>query len=199
LLDGDAGKLSKKQAEYVSDIIKSANNINRVLADFLDATRINTGKFELRKEDMNLSNIVDNEVKALKEMAADYNRELVYVRSKEDIMITGDASRLRQVVTNLIDNAIFYSSKKIEVNLQKYGNRVVFTVKDDGIGVPEAEQSKIFTKMYRASNAGVTRPDGTGIGLYVVKKIVEGSGGKIIFKSVEGKGSFFGFELSQPD
>ena len=195
LREGDAGKLSKGQKEYIEEIIKSANNMNRVLLDFLDATRIDTGKFGLRKEEIDFSRIVDGEMEMLEEMAKSHEREIVYSRDKEDIHMVGDSSRLRQTVTNLVDNAIYYSKSKVEVNLHRDGNLVKFTVKDDGIGVPRDEQNKLFTKMYRASNAELARPDGSGIGLYVVKNIIEASGGKIIFESKEGKGSTFGFEL----
>jgi signal transduction histidine kinase len=72
---------------------------------------------------------------------------------------------------------------------------VLFTVKDTGIGVPVSEQAHLFTKFYRASNARKQRPDGTGVGLFLAKKVVEAHGGKVIFESVEGEGSTFGFRL----
>ena len=98
---------------------------------------------------------------------------------------------------NFADNALYYSRENtvIEVNLYVDGSDIVYTVKDTGIGVPHDEQAQLFTKFYRASNAKVQRPDGTGVGLYLAKRIINGHGGKVIFKSVEGKGSTFGFRL----
>ena len=72
---------------------------------------------------------------------------------------------------------------------------MVFKVVDNGIGVPEAQQKKLFKKFFRAGNAQNTRPDGTGLGLYLVKRVVEDQGGEIIFESKEGKGSTFGFKM----
>jgi signal transduction histidine kinase len=79
--------------------------------------------------------------------------------------------------------------------LQKSGNSVVFKVIDTGIGVPKAEQARLFQKFFRAENARRARPDGTGVGLFLAKKVIDDHGGSIIFESKEGKGSTFGFRL----
>ena len=83
----------------------------------------------------------------------------------------------------------------IHVKLTSEAGEAIFTVKDAGIGVPVAEQSQLFSKFYRASNARKQRPDGTGVGLYLAKKVVDAHGGKVIFESAEGQGSTFGFRL----
>jgi len=108
-----------------------------------------------------------------------------------------DENKIRQVIMNFIDNAIFYSrpSSSVEVTLINTGRDVRFEVHDTGIGVPEAERHKIFTKFFRAANARRVRPDGTGIGLFMAKKVIAAHGGSIIFETKEGKGSTFGFVL----
>jgi signal transduction histidine kinase len=98
---------------------------------------------------------------------------------------------------NFIDNAIYYSraNTTINVRLAVEDGKAIFTVKDSGIGVPVDERDELFTKFFRASNAKVQRPDGTGVGLYLAKKIILAHDGKIIFESVQDKGSTFGFSL----
>jgi len=100
---------------------------------------------------------------------------------------------------NLIDNAIYYTPAggTVTVSLCETSTAVEYTVHDTGIGVPRAVQHKLFTKFYRAANAQQARPDGTGLGLFMVKKVVVAQGGSIIFDSVEGKGSTFGFRFSK--
>jgi signal transduction histidine kinase len=92
---------------------------------------------------------------------------------------------------------MYYSKEnsKITVSLALNGNYVEFTVKDTGIGVPVSEQEQLFGKFFRATNARKQRPDGTGVGLFLAKKVIDAHKGKVIFESQEGKGSTFGFRL----
>jgi signal transduction histidine kinase len=101
---------------------------------------------------------------------------------------------------NFADNAIYYTPAggKIVINLEEVKGVAEFTVTDTGLGVPKAEQHHLFTKFYRAGNARKARPDGTGLGLFMAKKVIVTSGGAIIFKSVLGKGSTFGFRFNIP-
>jgi signal transduction histidine kinase len=105
-----------------------------------------------------------------------------------------DEGKIRQVIMNFIDNAIYYSSEEtaIKIELAVEGGEAVFKVKDTGIGVPKKEQSHLFTKFFRATNARKQRPDGTGVGLFLAKKVIVAHGGDIVF---EGEGSTFGFRL----
>ena len=106
-----------------------------------------------------------------------------------------DETKIRQVIMNFADNAIYYtpSGGKIIVELKDNGDSVELDVVDSGIGVPKEAQHHLFTKFYRANNAQRARPDGTGLGLFMAKKVVVAQGGAIVFRSVEGKGSTFGF------
>ena len=112
-------------------------------------------------------------------------------------MLLLDEAKMRQVVMNYVDNALFYSTEgtTIDVSLSLKRGEVVLKVNDTGIGVPHAERSQLFTKFYRASNAKKRRPDGTGVGLYLAKKVIDAHGGRVLFESVENKGSTFGFVL----
>ena len=109
-----------------------------------------------------------------------------------------DEAKIREVVMNFADNALYYSHEgaKIDVKLHvDENNQAIFEIIDTGIGVSLEDQSRLFTKFYRASNAKRQRPDGTGVGLFLAKKVISAHGGKVLFSSVEGKGSTFGFSL----
>ena len=129
----------------------------------------------------------------------DYNKNITidYSPPSNLPVIEADHNKIRQVTMNMIDNAIYYSPEgsTVTVSLYKQKNDIILTVKDFGIGVPASEQSKLFTKFYRATNARRARPDGTGVGLYMAKKIIVMHGGSIIFDSHENRGSIFGFRL----
>jgi len=97
---------------------------------------------------------------------------------------------------NFIDNAVYYTNEgTVTVRLSHDGTDVIFEVIDSGIGVPKAAQKSLFTKFYRADNARHVRPDGTGLGIYLAKRVLDDHHAQLIFKSVEGKGSTFGFRF----
>jgi len=106
-----------------------------------------------------------------------------------------DETKIRQVIMNFIDNAIYYTPAggTIKVKLVDSPRTVELHVEDNGIGVSKEEQAHLFTKFYRAGNARKARPDGTGLGLFMAKKVVIAQGGSVLFESKEGKGSMFGF------
>ena len=123
--------------------------------------------------------------------------KLKFTHSGDMPVLNIDENKIQQVVMNYIDNAIFYSHEQttILVSLRRDGDMAELRVHDTGIGVPKHEQAQLFTKFYRASNARKQRPDGTGVGLYLAKKVVTAHGGEVLFESQEGKGSTFGFRL----
>ena len=108
-----------------------------------------------------------------------------------------DETKIRQVIMNFIDNALHYTQKggHITVNLKDTDKSIEFIVEDNGLGVPKAEQKHLFTKFFRAQNAKKARPDGTGLGLFMAKKVIIAQGGAVLFTSTEGKGSNFGFTI----
>ena len=154
-------------------------------------------KFIIDKHPVDLSHIVGQEIDSLQPSAISRKLKLVYNQAKNFPTMEIDEGKIRQVVMNFADNALYYSHEDttINVSLTVEGNNAVYTVKDTGIGVPENERAQLFTKFYRASNAKKQRPDGTGVGLFLAKKIIDAHGGEIIFESTEGKGSTFGFRL----
>ncbi len=197
VLEGDAGEVKPMQEKLLSQAFTSSQRMVYLIADLLNVSRLRTGKFVIESIKANLAEIVDGEVQQLKETASSRKLDLVYDKPDDFPVLMLDETKLRQVVMNFIDNAIYYtpSGGTITVKLEDKKDTVEYTVTDTGMGVPKADQQHLFTKFYRAGNARKARPDGTGLGLFMSKKVVIAQGGAIIFKSEEGEGSTFGFTL----
>lgn len=200
LIEGDVGRVSAEQKKVLNEAFVSSERMVRLISDFLNVSRLQTGKFIIEKHPVDLSLLVQHEVEGLALNAAARGMEFVYKRPKNIPILELDENKIQQVIMNFADNAIYYSkgNAKIIVTLKKSANGVEFTVKDKGIGVPEAEQRQLFNKFFRATNARRARPDGTGVGIFLAKKVIASHGGTIIFESKEGKGSTFGFTLPLP-
>lgn len=197
LLQGDLGPVRPTQKAVLREAFSSSERMVQLINDFLSISRLQTGTFTMNRQLASLSDIVRSEVALLKVVAKQRNIVLS-VHIDEDVpTLDIDAEKLRQVIMNMIDNAIFYSKERttVKVSLCCDTHEVVFTVEDQGIGVPKAEQSGVFGKFFRASNARKRRPDGTGVGLFLARKVVLEHGGSMIFTSKENKGSTFGFRL----
>lgn len=197
VIEGDAGTVTPQQQKLLQEAYNSSERMVRLIADFLNVSRLQTGKFIVDKAPIDMKDVVRGEVKDLELIAASHAMKLRLNVGKQPMPIFADEGKIRQVVMNFIDNAIYYSHPKstIVINLERVKNEAALTVVDTGIGVPEEEQAKLFSKFFRAGNARKARPDGTGVGLYLARRVVTAHGGSIIFSSKEGKGSTFGFRL----
>lgn len=200
LIEGDLGELTKEQKHVLSEAFVSSERMVRLIGDFLNVSRLQTGKFVIDKRPVDLAQLVQRELDALQSNAAARNMKFSYKKPKNIPILELDENKIEQVVMNFSDNAIYYAEENgtIVVTVRKVDNFVEFTVKDNGIGVPKEDQKHLFTKFYRASNARKARPDGTGVGLFLAKKVIDDHDGSIIFSSEEGKGSTFGFRLPLP-
>jgi len=197
LIDGDVGKVSKEQEHLLQEAFISSERMVRLIGDFLNVSRLQTGKFLIDKHPTDLAKLVGQEVASLVPNANAHGMKFVYKQPKNIPLLELDENKIHQVVMNFCDNAMYYSKEnsKIDVKLAVVGNFVEFTVKDTGIGVPLAEQKQLFGKFFRATNARMQRPDGTGVGLFLAKKVIDAHNGRMLFESQEGKGSTFGFRL----
>ncbi|MBL8159107.1 hypothetical protein JNJ66_01485 [Candidatus Saccharibacteria bacterium] len=200
VLEGDAGPINETQHKMLTEAFNSSQRMVYLIADFLNVSRLKTGKFMLEYGEVDMAAVVAQEIQQLRTVAQGRGLKLQYEPPAHIPRLRLDETKMRQVIMNLTDNAIYYSRPGTTVTVELYvrSGQLVFKVKDKGIGVPVAEQHDLFEKFFRASNARKTRPDGTGIGLYMIKKVVTAHGGSIIFSSVEGKGSTFGFSLPLP-
>jgi signal transduction histidine kinase len=199
VLDGDAGKITAQQSKLLGQALFSSQRMVYLIADLLNVSRLRTGKFVIDATTVNLAEVVGQELAQLRETAAAHSLTLEYEQPAAFPELLLDETKTRQVIMNFIDNAIYYTPAggRIEVQLIDKPTVVELRVKDNGIGVPRSEQPHLFTKFYRAGNARLARPDGTGLGLFMAKKVIIAQGGALIFESHEGKGSTFGFTLSK--
>jgi len=197
LIEGDVGDVTKEQKHVLSEAFVSSERMVRLISDFLNVSRLQTGKFVIERHPVDLVLLVQHEIDGLTQNAISHGLRFAFAHQKNIPQLNLDENKIQQVVMNFCDNAIYYSKDKgtINVSLKKVENFVEFKVVDDGIGVPEADQAGLFNKFFRATNAKRARPDGTGVGLFLAKKVIDEHGGTIIFESKEGRGSTFGFRL----
>jgi len=197
MLEGDSGQLTPTQKEFAEFAYGSSERMVNLISDLLNVSRLSAGRFLIQTKPTDMVGLVADEVRQLATHASAKNIQLIFDRPTEILPPAEiDDNKTRQVVMNFIDNAIYYTQTgEVRVVLEQSGDRVRLEVRDSGIGVPDKAKKKLFTKFFRADNAQIVRPDGTGLGLYLAKRVVEDQGGTIIFNSVEGKGSTFGFEL----
>lgn len=194
VLEGDAGKINEQQAKLLDQAFISSQRMVYLIADLLNVSRLKTGKFAIEAHPTNLADVVEEEIRQLKGAAEARNLKLEYEKPKEFPRLMLDETKIRQVIMNFVDNAIYYTpSGTITVYLKTTKTSIEFGVTDTGMGVPKKDVPQLFSKFYRAGNARKARPDGTGLGLFMAKKVIVASGGSILFKTKEGKGSTFGF------
>ena len=199
VIEGDAGKITKQQKDMLTQAYFSSQRMVYLIGDLLNVSRLQTGKFVIEPTPVNLAKVVSEEMAQLIETAKSRSLTLTYKEPRHFPELMLDETKTRQVIMNFVDNAIYYTPAGGDINVELIDKEstVELRVTDNGIGVPKSEQPHLFTKFYRAGNARQARPDGTGLGLFMAKKVVVAQGGAIIFESTEGKGSTFGFMLSK--
>jgi signal transduction histidine kinase len=193
LLDGDAGPLSDKQREYLEEIKNANDRMINLITALLNVSRVDLGVFIVEPEQVNLEKVAESVLSDLGMKIKDKKLRVETSFEKAPPLINVDLNIIRMIFQNLLTNALKYTPPEgsISLNIKKDGSNVLISVADTGYGIPENVQSKIFTKMFRADNARVKDPDGTGLGLYIIKTTIEKTGGKIWFESKENKGSTF--------
>jgi signal transduction histidine kinase len=167
--------------------------MSSLVDDFLQVSRFELGTRVLKLETIKLKELCDD---IITEQQVNINAKRLTVNKKYDeqvSLIESDLGLLRMIITNLFTNAVKYSRPGGEVTLsyEAQGSELQIIVKDTGMGIPVVEQGRIFSKIFRASNAIKEVPDGTGLGLYIVKKAVEQLEGRISFVSAEDVGTTF--------
>lgn len=193
LLKGKAGKVNKKQKDFLSQVAISNERMIALVNDLLSVSHIETGvKFEIKKELVDISDIIHDSVLENIDLA---NKKKVTVsicpKTPKSLILNVDALKMRQVFNNLISNSIKYSKEggKVLVGCGKKKN--ILFVRDNGVGIPEGQHNRVFQKFFRGDNIITKDTSGTGLGLYIAKGIIDAHGGKIWFESKENKGTTF--------
>ena len=192
LLDDDKN-FSSKQKENLLKIKKSNERMLSLVRSLLNVSRLEVGTFVIEAKNIDLIEIAREVIEEVGALAVIQNITIERRFSDDKIIFKGDSQLVRMIIQNLLTNAVKYSKEngKVLIEIFKKSGRIVIRVKDGGIGIPESEKEKIFTKMFRAKNIKEKDADGTGLGLYIVKSIVDHSGGNVYFESKESKGSVF--------
>lgn len=185
-----------KQDKHILRIKSSVHHLTQILNDFLSLGKLEEGKVDVKVEAIELSHFLE-EIKEEVESFLKEGQKLNIASHPDTKEIMSDARILRNIMFNLISNASKYSdlNKVITITCEQKADRFIFSIKDEGIGIPKEDQKHLFDRFYRASNAGNVQ--GTGLGLNIVTRYVELIGGDISFESDYGKGSTFFISIPQ--
>jgi signal transduction histidine kinase len=190
--------LSEEQRKEYLEIVKSSNNrMIKLVNDLLDISRIERGKIDIKPQKFSLAKLAQESVSDL-ELAARKNNVKIELKNDENLPdVWADPSRIRLVLQNLLDNAVKYSNDngRVEVKIGREGDNLRCEIIDNGVGISVSQQSQVFQKFFRSDNIKKNQVEGTGLGLFIVKAIIEMSKGKVDFESKEGKGSNFWFTI----
>ena len=191
------GKLDKEQNKYLRIIDDSVKEMIVLTEELLNISRIEMGTLAVTPEPTNLNSFLDDLLKNFSIQISSKKLELIKNFDENIPKINIDQKLFRQVVDNLISNAIKYNKNngKIEVSVKTNKDDIVICVSDSGYGIPKHQHSQIFKKFFRSDNVLKSETKGTGLGLYIVKSLVEQYGGQISFESEENKGSAFCFTV----
>jgi PAS domain S-box-containing protein len=197
LLGGDAGALTDKQKDYTQEIYGSSKRMSNLVGALLNVSRIELGTFAVELKPTKITEIADSCIQEMGSKVKQKN-QLIEKQYAPDIpVINVDQNLMRIVFQNLISNSVKYTPDggKIIVSVQKNDKDLEVKVQDNGYGIPAQQQNKIFRKFFRADNIIPVETDGTGLGLYIVKEVVEKAGGSVRFESEENKGTTFYINL----
>ncbi len=196
LLDGTLGTLNDVQREKIQIIYESSLRVARLIQDMTDSYRMGLAKLNLDVKEIRCNEIINQCIDSFRPLA-----EKLRIRidnKSKDILITCDPNRTQQVLGNLVSNSLKYvqpSQGLITISTKLDDNYVIFTVEDNGTGIPKDKQSNLFHPFYQADTSLTRKPGGTGLGLSISKGLVELHGGKIWIESEESKGTAVHFTI----
>jgi len=193
------GALEDKEVrrDFVERVLANTQRLNSLLGDLIEISRIESGEMKMSFRYFNVNEFLESAVAELRSTAAQKSITLSIGPEHADHEVFGDKERLKQVMINLVDNAIKYTPAggNVAVGCSPVKNGVRISVSDTGIGIPESHRSRIFERFYRVDRERSREAGGTGLGLAIVKHIVEAHGSRVELESEVGKGSTFSFSL----
>ena len=198
LVDGYMGEVTPSQKKSLRTIISATNRMNELISTLLNITRIESGTIAVTPKLLQMDKVVEEVLKEVTLMAADKSIDLsMRIETKANMNVKTDTLILKEIITNLISNAIKYTPDEgnVIVSIRGRAHDIQVSVIDTGWGIPKYAQDQIFSKFFRAHNIVKRETTGTGLGLYLVKGLLDRLGGKIWFESEEGMGTTFTFSL----
>lgn len=197
LLNEELGELNEKQQKFVEETYNSNERMISLVNDLLNVSRIEEGRYVYNPRSMSLENLVREVLGNLEEEITQKDIELVFNKPERPTSVKVDVKKVRLAIKNLVDNAVRYSPQegRVMVTIKQKEDAVQFFVEDNGIGIPEEQQDRVFSKFFRASNAARQETEGSGLGLFITKNIIEAHGGEIWFESEAEQGTTFYFTL----
>ncbi len=192
LIDGIPAKSPPPIEHYLKGIHASSLHLGRMIENLLDVSKIESDRLEILPESVCLAEMIGTVIHSVTSLVAGKNLRMQTEVSK-DLQVMADRDALQEILSNLIENAIKYSPEGKTISVEAHGTegRVVISVRDEGMGIPAEKQKAIFEKFERVSQDKKTREKGLGLGLYIVKKLVEAQNGAIHVQSQIGVGSTF--------
>ncbi len=198
---GVLGTVPAKAQQLLDIADQNAKRLGDLIDDVLDLQKIEAGQMEFVMEPVDANALLDRAVAANATYGARFGVTFHVTQTVDDASVHGDADRLMQVFANLLSNAAKFSEPggRVELSLERSGDQLRFSVKDDGKGIPAGFRDRIFDRFAQADSTDRREVGGTGLGLAISKSIIDAHGGQIDFVSEEGKGSTFFFELRAVD
>jgi PAS domain S-box-containing protein len=198
LLDGDLGEITLEQRDFLEKTYRSNEKMINLINSLLDITRIEEGRYVYKPVLTEITPICQFVIKSYEDEIKRKNIKLDFKKPEKRLpKINMDVEKIKLAIQNLLDNAIRYTPPggKVTIDLKHGKKEVEFSIKDSGVGIPKDQQSRIFTRFFRGANVMRMDTEGSGLGLYIVKNIIEAHGGRVWFESEEGKGTTFYFNL----
>lgn len=197
-LEGDLGKIKPEQKEFIEKAYKSNERMVVLVNDLLNVSKIEEGKYLYNPKLSKLEDIVQIVFDFYRDEFDDKKIDFEYKKTDKDFPLTMlDVDRIKLVVQNFVDNALKYteSGGKVTIATSYDKNNVGLMIEDTGAGIPAEQQKRVFSNFFRGSNVMKMETEGSGLGLYVSKNIIEAHGGRVWFESKENKGSKFYFSI----
>jgi signal transduction histidine kinase len=193
LLAEDAGAINAEQKKYLDEIYAGSQRMVALVNALLNVSRLELGTFVVEPSPVEVVAMMRSVLEEQQPQIVERKQKVETVFSPDIPVISADQNLLRMVFQNLLSNAVKYTPEggSIRVSIATEGDHIAVVVADTGMGIPQQEQEKIFGKLFRATNVREAGTDGTGLGLYIVKSIVEHSGGSVRFESAVNKGTTF--------
>ncbi|MFO7681366.1 MAG: GAF domain-containing protein [Chloroflexota bacterium] len=197
ILSGMTGALNEQQKQFMEVIKRNLGRMSVLVSDLSDINRIESGRMKFEFAAFELRDVVEDVTDSLREQITGREQSLTVHVAPEVTAVYADPRRINQILTNLLSNAHKYTPAggKLHIEITQENGRAQVAVIDAGIGISEENQAKLFTQFFRAEDEAVREQAGWGLGLSIVKKMVEAQSGEIWFESALGKGSTFTFTI----